>query len=309
MKVAPEPMMSEVVRQRLELLLAEVQPRHALPEEDAGPTPVAATAPRVAGAHGSPASMRVPDAWLPAAREGPDASTAVGDSGHPFVDERPRRARHEFGGRAGEVGRKALEFTREHLAAVVVVLLVGCAWTAYSLVQARSTPVAVAAAPSVAVSPTPAPTSTPTPKVLVHVLGAVRSPGVVRLPDGSRVEDAIAAAGGLTRSADPGELNLAAVVADGSQILVGTRAKPGGEVRGASVQGGAGASSASGAKVSLNTATLEQLDTLPGVGPVTAQKILDWRAKHGRFSSVTELQEVDGIGPKTYADIAPNVRL
>jgi competence protein ComEA len=144
---------------------------------------------------------------------------------------------------------------------------------------------------------------------LVHVLGAVRSPGVVELQDGSRVEDAIKAAGGLTRSAEPGELNLAAVVADGSQILIGTRAKPGGEVRGAGAGGGGGGSAAGAGKVSLNTATLEQLDTLPGVGPVTAQKILDWREKHGRFKSVSELQEVDGIGPKTYADIAPNVRL
>ncbi len=144
----------------------------------------------------------------------------------------------------------------------------------------------------------------------MHVLGAVQRPGVVELADGSRVEDAIRAAGGLARTADPAELNLAAVVADGAQIVIGTRSKPRGEVRGpGGTSGAAGGSSGGGGTVSLNTATLEQLDTLPGIGPVTAQKILDWRNKHGRFTAVSELQEVDGIGPKTYADIAPNVRV
>ncbi|MCB0910832.1 MAG: helix-hairpin-helix domain-containing protein [Propionibacteriaceae bacterium] len=195
------------------------------------------------------------------------------------------------------------------MAAVVVVLLVGCGWTAYSLLQARSTQVAVAAPPSVVASPTPTATPTPAPTLLVHVLGAVRHPGVVELADGSRVADAIAAAGGLAKSADPAELNLAAVVADGSQIVIGTRSNPQGEVRGTGASGASGGGSAAGGTISLNTATLDQLDTLPGVGPVTAQKILDWRAEHGRFTAVSELQEVDGIGPKTYADIAPNVRV
>ncbi len=190
----------------------------------------------------------------------------------------------------------------------MVVLLVGCGWTAYSLLQARSTPVAVAAVPSVLSSPTAS--ATPVPRVLVHVLGAVRRPGLVELEEGGRVADALALAGGLTAAADPGELNLAAVVADGSQLVIGTRGKPRGELRGDGAGAGAGPGSGSApGKVSLNTATLQQLDTLPGVGPVTAQRILDWREQHGRFNSVTELQEVDGIGPKTYADIAPNVRV
>jgi competence protein ComEA len=208
--------------------------------------------------------------------------------------------------RATTLGRRTLDFTREHLAAVVVVLLVGCGWTGYSLLQAKSTPVALAAVPTVIASATPTPS--PTARVLVHVLGAVRSPGVVELPQGARVADAIEEAGGLTATADPGELNLAAVVVDGSQVVIGTRGKPRGEVRGEGAGAGAGSPGRS-ATVSLNTATLEQLDMLPGVGPVTAQKILDWRKVHGRFSSVTELQEVDGIGPKTYADLAPNVRV
>ncbi len=281
MKVAPDPVMSEVVRQRLEALLAEVQPRHALPagEESVPPKPP------------------------------PPLGVTLGEEGRPgpagHSQERLEPA-SGVGGRASRLGRKAVEFTREHLAAVVVVLLVGCGWTAYSLLQARSTPVAIAAVPTVLASATPTPT--PTALVLVHVLGAVRNPGVVELPQGARVADAIERSGGLTAAADPGELNLAAVVVDGSQVVIGTKGKPRGEVRTEGGDAGVG-SPARSATVSLNTATLEQLDTLPGVGPVTAQKILDWRKLHGRFSAVTELQEVDGIGPKTYADIAPNVRV
>lgn len=266
-------MLSDVVRQRLEVLLAQVPPRHALAAEES-PSP------------------SVPEPVAGAVTERPP----------------PRRSRSEVGGRLGQFGRQAWAFGREHVAAVVIVLLVGCGWTAYSLLQARSTPVAMAAPPAVVASP--APSATPAPRVVVHVLGAVQNPGVVELADGSRVEDAIRAAGGLTRTADPAELNLAAVVADGSQIVIGTRTKPRGDVHGpGAASGTGGGSSSAGGIVSLNTATLEQLDTLPGIGPVTAQKILDWRSKHGRFTAVSELQEVDGIGPKTYADIAPNVRV
>lgn len=282
MKIAPDPVMSEVVRQRLEALLAEVRPRHALPTGSEPDQPPAVPAhPHEAQEVGAaePAPIHPP------ARAAPASEPVV---------------------RAGALVRQAVEFTREHLAAVVVVLLVGCGWTAYTLLQARSTPVALAAVPTVVASATPTPTTTPT--VLVHVLGAIRRPGVVALPQGSRVADAIEKAGGLTASADPGELNFAAVVADGSQVVIGTRGKPRGEVHGDGGDAGAGAAGKS-ATVSLNTATLEQLDTLPGVGPVTAQRILDWREQHGRFSAVAELQEVDGIGPKTYADIAPNVRV
>nr|NLI50109.1 ComEA family DNA-binding protein [Propionibacterium sp.] len=188
---------------------------------------------------------------------------------------------------------------------VAIIALAGCLWAGVSLTQARTVPVTVASA---APSGPAAPASTPPPQVQVHVLGAVRSPGVVRLPQGSRVNDALAAAGGLTAQARPGDLNLAAVVADGSQLIVGTPDDPGGRVRsaGGGATGGAGGAEASGL-VNLNTATAEQLDTLPGVGPVTAQAIIAWRTQHGRFTRVAELQEVDGIGAKTYGALADKV--
>lgn len=141
--------------------------------------------------------------------------------------------------------------------------------------------------------------------VTVDVAGKVRRPGVTTLPAGSRVVDALAKAGGARGRADLSGLNLARVLVDGEQIVVGQPARPGG----ISASVASGAPAPAGPLVNLNTATAEQLDTLPGVGPVTAQKILSWRQSHGAFSSVDELLEVDGIGEKTLADLAPLVTL
>ena len=141
--------------------------------------------------------------------------------------------------------------------------------------------------------------------VTVDVAGRVRHPGVATLPAGSRVVDALRRAGGARGHVDLSGLNLARVLVDGEQILVGRGATPGGLAASASTA----APDPSGALVNINTATAEQLDTLPGVGPVTAQKILQWREAHGAFSSVDELLEVDGIGEKTLADLAPHVTL
>jgi competence protein ComEA len=132
----------------------------------------------------------------------------------------------------------------------------------------------------------------PTRDVYVDVVGAVRRPGLYRLRDGSRVADALARAGGVTRKAELQLVNRAALVADGEQIVV-----PG---RGAAVAASAGGGSSAGAAsgpVHLNSATIEQLDALSGVGPVTAQKIIDYREQHGGFRSVDELDAVPGIGP------------
>jgi competence protein ComEA len=128
--------------------------------------------------------------------------------------------------------------------------------------------------------------------LVVHVVGAVRRPGLYRLRAGSRIADAVERAGGATRHADTELVNLAAPVADGVQVVVPRKAPAGGGGDG----GETGDEQASG-PVHLNIATLADLDALPGVGPVTAQKILDYRQEHGAFSSVDELDAVPGIGP------------
>ena len=138
------------------------------------------------------------------------------------------------------------------------------------------------------------PSAATSPKLFVHVVGAVRRPGLYRLREGSRIADAVTRAGGATRKADMSVVNLAAPLSDGVQVVVPRR------VPAAAVEGGAAAAgtpAASHGPVHLSTATLEQLDALPGIGPVTAQKILDYRQENGGFASVDELDAVPGIGP------------
>jgi competence protein ComEA len=142
----------------------------------------------------------------------------------------------------------------------------------------------------------------PARKLLVHVVGAVRSPGLFRLDEGSRVDDAITAAGGPKPKAALELVNLASPVADGQQVVVPARGAGG-------TAAGTASSPAPASRVHLNTATLEELDTLPGIGPVTAQAILDYRTEHGAFSSVEELDAVSGIGPATLAELKELVDL
>ncbi|MFF9502004.1 helix-hairpin-helix domain-containing protein [Streptomyces sp. NPDC014656] len=138
-------------------------------------------------------------------------------------------------------------------------------------------------------------------KVVVDVGGKVRRPGVLTLPAGSRVADALRAAGGVREGADLTGLNRARVLFDGEQVLVGVPGAPSG--------GGAGPGpGGSGVPLSLNTATAEQFDGLPGVGPVLARRLVDHRTEHGGFRAVEELREVDGIGEKRFADLQPLVR-
>jgi competence protein ComEA len=139
---------------------------------------------------------------------------------------------------------------------------------------------------------------------IVHVAGAVRRPGVYRLRAGARVDDAVRRAGGPTPRADLGQVNLAAKVEDGRQVLVPERV----EVAGA-VAGGAAAAPAPGVPLNLNTATLEQLDALDGIGPATAQSILDFREEQGGFGSVEELGQVPGIGEVRLASLRDQVRV
>jgi len=148
---------------------------------------------------------------------------------------------------------------------------------------------------------------------VVHVAGAVRRPGVYRLRAGARVQEAVRRAGGARRGANVNGINLAAKVVDGQQVVVPSRtpsgsgapAAAGGPSEGS---GGAGAAAAPGPPISLNNATAEQLDTLDGVGPATAQKIIAWRTQHGGFRSVADLGQVPGIGPKKLAALRDRVQ-
>lgn len=196
--------------------------------------------------------------------------------------------------------------------AVLVALLVG-GW----VLDSRPHPIpvtAAAAAPAVLSTParSAAAASISAPAgVVVDVAGKVRHPGVYRLPAGARVQDAVSAAGGMAPGVDPVSVNLARRLTDGEQVLIGLPAAgspAGGQpaARGGTASAGSVAGSPAG-PVDLNSATAEQLDALPGVGPVLAQRIVDWRTQHGRFGSVDELSKVSGIGDAKLADLKPLV--
>lgn len=129
-------------------------------------------------------------------------------------------------------------------------------------------------------------------QVVVHVAGEVNQPGIVKLPAGSRVVDAIELAGGLKAGVLDSGLHLAALVEDGQLITVGLSS-----------------TSSSDSRINLNSATAAQLESLPGVGPVMAKRILDWREAHNRFSKIAELQEIQGIGPKLFEQLKVAVRI
>jgi competence protein ComEA len=150
-------------------------------------------------------------------------------------------------------------------------------------------------------------TSTESTGIVVHVAGRVRHPGVYRLPSGARVDDALRAAGGVLPGVDPNGLNLAEKLSDGVQVLVGVPGAAG--VAGGPGAGGAPGAAAHAGPLDLNTATLAELDALPGVGPATAQRILDWRDKHGGFTSVDQLDDVSGIGAAKLDTLRPLVRV
>ena len=156
--------------------------------------------------------------------------------------------------------------------------------------------------------------------LVVQAAGAVNRPGVYRLAGGARVDDLVRAAGGLLTNADGDRVNLAAPLADGARVWIPAQGETevpevvaGGTSGGAPATGGAGSASTAGAAspqvVDLNTATAEQLDTLPGVGPSTAAAILAYRSEHGPFSSVDDLLEVRGIGDAKLEQIRPQARV
>jgi competence protein ComEA len=226
---------------------------------------------------------------------------------------------------------RLLGLRRGHVAVLAAACLGALVWTVVLVVGGRSeafvvplrtTPTAseavhasptqpanVAAANSgVRTAPEPRAAETTPAVFVVHVSGLVQRPGLVQLPAGSRVNDALQAAGGPVAGADVAGLNLARLVVDGEQIAVGVPPAP----DASSAAGGSTAapsSQPSGISVDLNRATVQELDALPGVGPVLAQRILDWRTENGRFTSIEELQEIKGIGQRTFAEISKHVRV
>lgn len=165
------------------------------------------------------------------------------------------------------------------VAIVAVVVLAGSAWVL--LHRPATTPAAMPAATAVA------PSAAPELQIVVDVGGRVRHPGLVTLAPGARIADALRAAGGALRPADIATLDLAARVSDGQLLLIGLSPP-------------AAAPGDPSAPVSLSSATAEQLDALPGIGPVLAKRIVDWRDAHGGFTSLSQLDEVPGVGPRTY---------
>ena len=277
------------------------------------PDPGAPPTPAVAGGSGEPTPGSPPPPAAPPAREpGRHARRRAPGVRAGWVEDRLPSALQ---------GRVRIGASQLTVVAVMVAAALGLlAWWSVraadpgELVPARSF-TAPSGAPSVLLpSPTagsPAPAevaqaSSPAGGLLVvDVAGKVRRPGIVRLPAGSRVVDAIDEAGGARRGVDLTGINLARLLVDGEQVLVGV-----GAVGGVAPEAAAGPVASPGAAmVNINTADAEQLDTLPGVGPVTAAAILQWRAEHGAFSAVEELLEVSGIGDATLAELAPFVTL
>jgi len=246
------------------------------------------------------------DAWLPggnSAVSGHAHDSQRGDDGDENADEGPGRHR------AGSAGLSRAVLIVCVLAVVLAGLLVWRARpTATDAPMNLATLGASVVIPSAAATPSPGTRAQAT-SIVVHVVGRVNRPGLVTLPAGSRVADAIRAAGGLLRRTDPATVNLARALTDGEQLDVGS--DPAAASNSSATAGGAPSPGGSGAGtvIDLNAATPEQLDALPGVGPVLAQRIVDYRTQNGRFTAIEDLRQVSGIGEKKYADLAPLVRV
>ena len=315
----------EVARRRLQLLSAELAEIRSDPTD----TPV----PRGPGGSGEP-SVDPPDPEPPAT-----GTRTVG------TGDLPGRHAHRSVGVAASVGgwthdrlpptlQGRVRLNTTHLAVVALLVAAGVGLTAWWSVRAggEGTDLPTVAAPSSALVPVASGTTSPpgpatgsasgsatgpvvagasgpspTGSIVVDVAGKVRRPGIATLPLGSRVVDALEAAGGARPGVRLGTLNLARVLADGEQIVVGVPAPSG--VAASAVAAPTSGTGGATPMVNLNSATQAELEELPGVGPVTAQSILTFRTENGAFTAVDELLEVSGIGEATLAKIAPFVTL
>lgn len=336
---------AQVARRRLELLTAELaQVSRTLPLGSAGGSPPDATAPRATPPTASATINRVTERGPVGLEriesllaESAPAESAPAESA-PRLRATVRGGRHarRSVGFAGRVGgwvhdrlpptlQGSVGLTSTHLTVVALVVAAALGVASWWVVRgeggqivapATARPMSDQASPldvvpagesasAVALEDS---SETQSAVVVIDVAGKVRRPGIVTLPIGSRVVDAIKAAGGARKGVSLTVLNLARLLIDGEQILVGIPPPTGVAAPAASAVGGSAVGSTA-ALVNLNSATETDLDTLPGVGPVTAAAILQWRTDNGAFSSVDELLEVSGIGDATLADIAPFVTI
>jgi competence protein ComEA len=272
---------SDVIRARLRVLLAESRARDGwVPDDDPGPDD-------------RPEDDDLADLpHRPPEEPGPELALPSGLGRH----RSPGRTARLDPGRPGSWALWAM-------AVVAAAALVGWTWLGRPAVEPVPAAVTAAAPSSPPTAEAPEAAALPTGTVVVSVVGLVGSPGLVTLPAGSRVADALAAAGGLLPEADPASVNAAALLTDGQQIAIGV---PGTAPAGEASAGGA---AAAGGPLDLNTATAADLDALPGLGPVLAQRIVDHRAEHGPFTSVDQLDDVSGIGPAIFAELAGQVRV
>lgn len=220
-----------------------------------------------------------------------------------------RRARHAAARRGG---RLQWRLSAVHVRVVVAIVAAGVVATAWWLVASR--PHQSEAAPSANVdtsshagqddtADTKKKNTGKDKQLIIDVAGKVKDPGIVELPAGSRVVDAIKEAGGTKSKADTTSLNMARELQDGEQILVGDEGGSGDAPNGDKGGDGGGDKPGSGPKVNVNTADTDELETLPGVGPATAQAIIDHREQNGGFTQIDDLTDVKGIGPATLEDL------
>jgi competence protein ComEA len=252
--------------------------------------------------------QRIADQWTPLPSE-------TGPASH--LDDVPAgREEQEFDSDEGADndggGRRGLSMLLDRRGVRAILVLVALAALVAGWMWWQGRPREVMLAPAMSVAGTPMlgapPEAAGSPvtsggDVVVHVLGSVRNPGLVRLPAGSRVDDALTAAGGAKTEKARGSVNLARIVIDGEQIIVSADG-----VAVASAGGGSGSTN-SGPGIGLNTATATELETLPGVGPVLAERIVAWRTTNGVFRSADELSEVSGIGDSILEQIRPLVHM